>query len=150
MLSGSYVVHLVGCDDPIPFKHFRLRADAVAYGQSRVQSDDAERADVYLVDDATDARVAVAAFQMGKASYVQSCTRHASVAEIEAAIELAWEAARKGGPQTLLKFLGLPFAKPLRNTLAEDIIDAGLDETAMRTDSEGYSRKNLIGGKAPL
>jgi len=66
MQSGSYVVHLVGCDDPIPFKHFGVRADAVAYGQSRVQSDDAERADVYLVDDATDARAAIAAFQMGR------------------------------------------------------------------------------------
>lgn len=72
-----------------------------------MQSGDAERANVYVVADANGTRAAIAAVQMGKAEYIQSCSRHASEAEIEAANEQAWEAARKGGPQALLKFLGL-------------------------------------------
>jgi hypothetical protein len=117
MQSGSYVVHLVGCDDPNPFKHFVMHADAVAYGQSRVQSGGAEQAVIYAVADTSDARAAIAAFRTGKATYVQSCSRHASEAEIEAANKQAWEAARTGGPQALLKFLGLtkgPLTPPIK------------------------------------
>jgi hypothetical protein len=112
MQSGSYVVHLVGCDNPDPFKHFGMRADAVAYGQSRVQSGEAEQAIIYAVADTSDARTAITAFRTGRATYVQSCSRHASEAEIEAANERAWEAARTGGPQAVLRFLGLVKGPP--------------------------------------
>ena len=82
-----------GCDDPFPFKHFGARADAVAYGQSRVQSGAAEQAVIYAVADISDARPAIAALQAGKAAYVQSCSRHASETEIEAANEQAWKSS---------------------------------------------------------
>ena len=78
----------------------------MAYGQSRVQSGAAEQAVIYAVADISDARPAIAALQAGKAAYVQSCSRHASETEIEAANEQAWKAAQTGGPQALLKFLG--------------------------------------------
>ncbi len=107
MQSASYVVHLVGSDDPNPFKHFGMRADAVAHGESRVQSGDAEQAVIYAVADTNNARAAIAAVQRGKATYLQSCFRQASDAEIEAANEQAWETARRAGPQAVLKLLGL-------------------------------------------
>jgi hypothetical protein len=107
MTATSYVVHLLECDDAVPFKHYSVRADAVAYGRSRVQSGDAEQADIYAVADTSDARAAIAAFKVGKASYVQSCSRHASEADIESANRRAWEAARKAGPRAVLKYLGL-------------------------------------------
>jgi hypothetical protein len=106
MQSGSYVVHLVGCDDPHPFKHFSVRADAVAHGQNAVQLGRAERADIFAVAD-TNAPAAVAAVKKGNATFVKSCVRHATESEIEAASQREWEEARKGGPQALLKFLGL-------------------------------------------
>ena len=106
MPSNSYVVHLVGCDDAVPFKHFSVRADAVAYGRSRVQSGGAERADIYAVPD-TNAPAAIAAVQAGKATYVQRCSRHASEAEIESADKREEEAAWKAGSRAVLKYLGL-------------------------------------------
>ncbi|HKM70218.1 MAG TPA: hypothetical protein VJX94_09190, partial [Stellaceae bacterium] len=63
--SASYVVHLVGCDDPIPFKQFASRADAVAHGRDGVQSGHAERANIYAVAD-TNAASAIAAVKMGE------------------------------------------------------------------------------------
>ena len=123
MQSGSYVVHLVGCDDPNPFKYFGMRADAVAYGKSRVQLGDAEQAVIYAIAETSDARAAIAAFQTGKATYVQSCSRRASAAEIEAANEQAWETARTGGPQALLEFLGLtkgPPTPPIKRRKLQD------------------------------
>jgi hypothetical protein len=53
------------------------------------------------------AGAAIAEVKMGNASYVQSCYRHASEAEIEAGNERAWQAARAGGPQAMPKYLGL-------------------------------------------
>jgi hypothetical protein len=117
MPSSSFVVHLVGCEDPIPFKHYRTRADAVDCGQRRVQSGDTELANIYIVADASDTGAAIAAFKMGKASYVQCCSRHASEAEIDASNEQAWEAARRGGPQALLKFLGFKDPSPGPNII---------------------------------
>src|SRR5271170_6611359 len=36
MHSGSYVVHFIGCDDPVPYKHFGAHTDAVAEGRKSV------------------------------------------------------------------------------------------------------------------
>jgi hypothetical protein len=59
MQSGSYVVHLVGRDDPKPYKHYSVRTDAVRNGQDEVQSGSAERTDIYAVDDTNDALAAI-------------------------------------------------------------------------------------------
>jgi len=108
MQPGSYVVQLVGCDDPNPFKHFCIHADAVDHGRRCVETGEAERAIIYAVADTSDARTAIAAVQMGKAEYIQTCSRHASETEIEDAKDRAFKAALQAGPQAVLKFLGLP------------------------------------------
>ena len=77
MQSGSFVVYLVGGDNPYPFKQFAARADAVAHGSTSVQLGEAERARYFEVG-TTDARAAIEAVKVGKATYVQSCVRHAS------------------------------------------------------------------------
>jgi hypothetical protein len=86
---------------------------------SHVQSGDAERADIYEVAE-TSARAAIAAFQMEKATFIQTCSRRASEAEIEAAnkeIEAAnqqgWEAALKKGPEAALRFIGYEIEDPV-------------------------------------
>jgi hypothetical protein len=104
----SYVVHLVGSDDPKPFKHFGARVDAATYANERAGSGEVDRADIYLVPDAKDAVAAVAAVQMGAAKLVESRSPRASEAEIEAAHMREWESAVKLGPHAVLKFLGLP------------------------------------------
>ena len=71
-----------------------------------MQLGEAERADIFSVV-TTDARATIEAVKAGKATYVQSCIRHASEAEIETAKEREWEQARKAGPQAVLKYLGL-------------------------------------------
>jgi hypothetical protein len=110
--SGPFVVHLVGCDDSVPFKQFSTHADAVRFARDSVQSDKAERADVYAVADASDAATAIAAVKMGNAAYVQSCVRHATEAEVDAAYGRTWAEATKAGPRAVLKLLGLPSASP--------------------------------------
>jgi hypothetical protein len=104
---ASYVVHLIGCDDTLPFKHFRSRADAVAYGKSRVQSGEAERANIHEIADADDAGAAIALWRAGNAAHIQTCSKQPSDSEIEAAQRHAFETARKGGARAVLKFLGL-------------------------------------------
>ena len=104
MQSGSFVVYLVGGD--YPFKQFAARADAVAHGSTSVQLGEAERADIFEVGTA-DARAAIEAVKVGKATYVQSCIRHASEAETEAANKRAWEEAQKAGLQAVAKYFGL-------------------------------------------
>jgi hypothetical protein len=71
-----------------------------------VQIGDAERGDIYVIDAAAPA-AAIAAVQMGAAELIESCTPHASEAEIEAATQRRWEEARKLGGEAMLKFLGL-------------------------------------------
>jgi hypothetical protein len=105
--DSSYIVHLEACDDVPPFKHFRARAAAVEYGRSRIQSGDAELANIYEVASADDTATAIALWQAGKAAHIQTCSRHASDSEIEAANRHAWETAQKAGPRALLKYLGL-------------------------------------------
>jgi|HubBroStandDraft_2_1064218.scaffolds.fasta_scaffold2435612_1 hypothetical protein len=46
MQSGSYLVRLVGRDDPKPFRHYSVRVVAVRNGQDKVQSVSAERTDI--------------------------------------------------------------------------------------------------------
>jgi hypothetical protein len=106
MTAPSYVVHLLECDDAVPFKQFGTRADAARYGHDRVQSGSAERADIYAVTD-TNAPAAIAAVRAGKATYIQSCVRHATEAEVETAKDQAREAAWKAGPRAFLKYLGV-------------------------------------------
>jgi hypothetical protein len=103
---NSFVVHLVGTDNPHPFKHFAQRVDAAAYAASLVQSGEADRADIYSVSDA-DARAAVDAVKTGAAELIDSKSRRMSDAEALALQEQAFEDARKQGPRALLKFLGL-------------------------------------------
>ncbi len=107
MGAEFYVVHLIGTDDPKPFKHFGERRDATTYARSQVQSETADRADIYLVPDASNAYAAIAAIKVGAATLIESRSRRASPAEIEAASQQAWEHARKLGPDAVLKFLGL-------------------------------------------
>jgi hypothetical protein len=76
MQSGSYVVHLVGSDDPNPFKQFGEQTDAVNHGRNSVQEGKAERADVFFVGDTTNAPATIAAVQKGEATYIQSYSRH--------------------------------------------------------------------------
>lgn len=104
MPSGSYVVHFLGCEDRMPFKHFDKHSDAVSHAQSRVQSGGAEQANVYMVADVDNAGVAIAAVKKGKAQYVQTCTRHAS--EVEIAEQLRG-VAQKGGLLALLRYVRL-------------------------------------------
>jgi hypothetical protein len=106
MQSTSYVVHLSGCDDATPFKHFRARADAVEYGRSRVQSGSAELANIYEVAGA-DGVAAIALWQAGDATHIQTCSRQASDSEIETANQQASDTARKAGSRAELKYLGL-------------------------------------------
>jgi hypothetical protein len=49
---SSFVVRLEGSEDPSPFKHFRLRADAVEHRRSAADNDETARtrADVFEVD----------------------------------------------------------------------------------------------------
>jgi hypothetical protein len=112
MQSVSYLVCLKGCNDPKPFKVFAARADAVAEGQRRLQSDDAEQAVIYEVPETISVDAAIAALENINAKYVQTCTRHASDAEIVAHNTAVDEAARKGGPWELLKHLGLVTGPP--------------------------------------
>jgi hypothetical protein len=83
-MSASYVVHLIGCDDDPPFKHFGARADAVEHGRSKVRTGNAELANIYEVAD-TDGAAAIAQWQAGNATHIQTCSRQASDAEIEKA-----------------------------------------------------------------
>lgn len=69
MESVSYVVHLIGCDDDPPFKHFRARPDAVEHGRSQVQSGNAELANIYEVAGA-DGAAAIALWQAGNARHI--------------------------------------------------------------------------------
>jgi hypothetical protein len=62
---------------------------------------------IYFVAHTNDAAAAIAAVQKGNAKLVQSCSRHPSEAEIEAANNRAREEAEKAGPQAMLKHLGL-------------------------------------------
>jgi hypothetical protein len=105
-MPASYVVHLIGCEDDPAFKHFGARADAVEHGRSKVQSGDAELANVYEVA-CTDGAAAIALWQRGYATHIQTCSRQASDSEIETANRRAWDAAEKAGPRALLKRLGL-------------------------------------------
>jgi hypothetical protein len=72
MQSASYVVHLIGCDDDPPFKHFGARADAVEHGRSEVQSGNAELANIYEVA-GKDGVAAIALWQAGNATHIQTC-----------------------------------------------------------------------------
>ena len=107
MQSVSYIVHLVDCNDTPPYKHFRARADAVEYGRGRVQSGDAERANIYEVADTDDAATAIARWRAGSATLILTCSKQASDSEIEIANRDVWETAQKAGPRALLKLLGL-------------------------------------------
>jgi hypothetical protein len=107
MTAKSFVVHLVGSDDPKPFKHFELHHNAAAYVRERVTAGDADRADIYIVSDAAGAAAAVAAVKMGAAELLESRTPHATDAKIQAANLREWDRAVKSGPQAVLKFLGL-------------------------------------------
>lgn len=107
MQSASYILHLKACDDVPPFKHFRTMADAVEYGRTRVQSGDAELADVYEVPGADNAATAIALWQAGNAVHLQTCSRHPSDFEIDTANRHARETAQKAGPHALLRYLGL-------------------------------------------
>jgi hypothetical protein len=99
MQSASYVVHLIGCDDDPPFKHFGARADAVEHGRSEVQSGNAELANIYEVA-GTDGVAAIALWQAGNAT-------HTSDSEIETANQRAWDTAQKAGSYAVLKYLEL-------------------------------------------
>ena len=105
-MSVSYVVHLKGCDDDPPFKHFGARADAIEHGRSKVQSGNAELANIYEVAD-TDGVAAISLWQAGNATHIQTCSRHASESEIETANQQAWDTAEKAGTRALLKHIGL-------------------------------------------
>ena len=80
MQSASYVVHLIGCDYDPPFKHFGPRADAVEHSRSEVQSGNAELANIYEVA-GSDAAAAIALWQAGSATHIQTCSRQASDSE---------------------------------------------------------------------
>jgi hypothetical protein len=105
-MSASCVVHLIGCDDDPPFKHFGARADAVEHGRSEVQSGKAELANIYEVAGA-DGAAAIALWQAGNAKHIQTCSRQASSSEIETANQRAWDTAQKAGSRAVLKYLGM-------------------------------------------
>jgi hypothetical protein len=105
MQSASYVVHLIGCDDDPPFKYFGTRADAVKHGRREVQLGNAELANIYEVA-GTDGAAAIALWQAGNATHIQTCSRQASDSEIETANQRAWDTAQKAGSHAVLKYLG--------------------------------------------
>jgi hypothetical protein len=103
---NSFVVHLVGTDNPHPFKHFSHRVDAAAYAASLVRSGDADRADIYSVSE-VDARAAVNAVKASAAELIHSKSPQMSDVEALALQQRAFDEAVKQGPQALLKYLGL-------------------------------------------
>jgi hypothetical protein len=105
--KGSFVVHLIGSDDPKPFKHFGMYPHAAAYGRPIVQAGEAERADIYFVLDESNPAAAVAAVKLGRAKLLHSQSHHASEAQIESHKERALNEALKAGPEAFLKFLRL-------------------------------------------
>jgi len=80
--SGSFVVRLVGNENPDPFKQFGAHADAVAYGRNSLQLGEANRLK-YSRLLKNYVRAAIVAVKTRKATYVQSRVRHASERERE-------------------------------------------------------------------
>jgi hypothetical protein len=110
----SFVVQLIGTENPDPFKHFGSRANAQDFAASNVQSNEAESANIYRVTDANNAGDAIDMVKAGKATLINARSRHATDAEALAANERAWHKAREAGPEALLEHLGykLPPAPP--------------------------------------
>ncbi len=71
-------------------------------------------ANIYCVTDADNAYNAIDMVKAGKATLINTRSRHATDAEALAANELAWQKAREAGPEALLEYLGykLPPAPP--------------------------------------
>ena len=106
MQSVSYIVLLIGSDTKPPYKHFGARAAAVEHGNCKVQSGNAERANIYEVAVAGLAD-AIAQWEAGNATFIQTCSRHPSDAEAEIAERQATETAQRAGPRAWLKHLGV-------------------------------------------
>jgi hypothetical protein len=107
MPGPSYVVRLVGSDEPQPFKHFRSHETAVGYASESVKGGQAERADIYRVPNEIDPRPAVEAVKTGAADLIECRSARPSDAETYAAWKKAWDEAVKQGPDAMLKLLGL-------------------------------------------
>ncbi len=82
MENVSYVVHLVESDNPQPLKVFELRGRAIAFAEEQVGNESVERADIYEVVGALNAKAAVAALQMGDGRLIEMRCRRASDAEL--------------------------------------------------------------------
>jgi hypothetical protein len=110
----SFVVQLIGTESSQPFKYFGSRATAQDFAASRVQSKEAESANIYRVTGAANPYEAVGMVKAGKATLIHARSRHATDAEALEANERAWQKAREAGPEALLQYLGykLPPAPP--------------------------------------
>ena len=102
----SYVVHLVGTENPHPFRHFAHRVDAAAFAASAVQSGAADRAKIYSVAEA-EPRAAIEAVKTGAAELVDIKSPRATDADILAAEQEALTTARKQGMHAVLKLMGI-------------------------------------------
>ena len=102
----SYVVRSRECDDFYPFKHFSALPPARAFATKQVETQVAERAEIWAVH-AGDARAAVAALKMGQGEFVELRAPRASQAELQRELERDWKIAVNRGPDAILKFLGL-------------------------------------------
>jgi hypothetical protein len=106
MQSVSYIVHLIDSDTEQPLKHFGARADAVEHGNCKVQSGNAELANIYEVA-GTGLADAIAQWDAGTATFIQTCSRHPSDAEAEIAQQQVLDTALKGGTRAWAKYLGV-------------------------------------------
>jgi hypothetical protein len=108
MEDATCIVHLAGRIDS-PFKHFRARTDARAFADGQVRIGETERALIFKVS-VTDPREAIVAVKMGEAELVDVRHSAPSDEEIQRDTQRDWKIAVAGGPEAILKFLGLSTA----------------------------------------
>ena len=102
---ASYVVCLVGQDDPEPFAHFLAQTDADRYAGGSVNSRGVERAYVFGVG-TTVTRAAFSAVLNGEAELVDVAVHGMLQAQdVDGAHKRAWEQARQGGADAIRRFL---------------------------------------------
>jgi hypothetical protein len=94
----GYVVYLLGSDDLKPFRYFETPQVASEYARNRVETAEAERAEIYEVPDATGSADAIAAVRIGAANLIES---HG-----EGADESAPQDPHESGGNPILKYLG--------------------------------------------
>jgi hypothetical protein len=105
----SFVVQLIGTESSQPFKYFGSRATAQDFAASRVQSKEAESANIYRVTGAANPYEAVGMVKAGKATLIHARSRHATDAEALEANERAWQKPGKPDRKPCFNIWGTNF-----------------------------------------